>query len=260
MLHRHPASSPCGASVDAFFGDGAWFAYALAPVARYEPSLSRALGKWLLSLATNSRLFWPNALPPSQQCNADDPRDPDGVLPYEAARHCLYYRPWGQCLGGDAGDGPIGTGDVCELRNCTDDPWKFGKGRTDRGLYGGIFAGILGALVVPTSEPLVPAFDVLATDPWPAADPPAAALLLYNPLPASSSIFTLTARIKTKTKTKTGGGSQSFDVVDTTQTPHKSWGKVSGVRNSSTGVVSAQVQVSLPADFAALLEFRLSAV
>ena len=34
----------------AFFGDGAWFAYALAPVPRYAPHLARAVGKWLLSL------------------------------------------------------------------------------------------------------------------------------------------------------------------------------------------------------------------
>lgn len=53
----------------AFFGDGAWFAYALAPVARYQPSLARAISKWLLSLSINSRLFWPDSLPDDQQCN-----------------------------------------------------------------------------------------------------------------------------------------------------------------------------------------------
>jgi hypothetical protein len=55
-----------------------------------------------------------------------------------------------------------------------------------------VYAGVLGAIVVPTSEPAVPAFDLLATDPWPAADPPAAALCLYNPLAAPLNV-TLTA-------------------------------------------------------------------
>ena len=101
----------------AFFGDGAWFAFALTPVARYQPSLGRALGKWLLSLSTNSRLYWPDSLPSDQQTgNASDSRDPNGTLPYEAARHCLYFRPEHKCLTGAAA-GPIGTGDVHELLN-----------------------------------------------------------------------------------------------------------------------------------------------
>ena len=130
-----------------------------------------------------------------------------------------------------------------------DDPWKFGKGRSDRGLYGGIFAGIFGAIVVPTCQPLVPAFDVLATDPWPAADPPVAALLVYNPLPAPISNFTLTARVRVNTS--------RLAVMDTASTPHKSLGVVSVQRNATTGVLSARVQVSLRADFASLLEFRM---
>ena len=84
----------------AFFGDGAWFAYALSPVARYEPRLGRALGKWLLSLSANSRLYWPKNLPDDQQCNPHDRRDPQGTLPYEAVRHCLFFRPEGKCLTG----------------------------------------------------------------------------------------------------------------------------------------------------------------
>ena len=40
----------------------------------------------------------------------------------------------------------------------TDDPWKLGENGTDRGLYGGVFAGVLGAIVLATSEPTVPAF------------------------------------------------------------------------------------------------------
>jgi hypothetical protein len=55
------------------WGIGAWFAYALAPVARYQPALGRALGKWLLSLSANSRLYWPDSLPSDQQCNPGDP-------------------------------------------------------------------------------------------------------------------------------------------------------------------------------------------
>jgi hypothetical protein len=227
----------------AFFGDGAWFAYALAPVARYQPSLSRALGKWLLSLELNSRLYWPGNLPADKQCNPGDPRDPNGTLPYEAVRHCLYYRPEQKCLSG-AGAGPIGTGDVCELLNCTDDPWKLGVNGTDRGLYGGVYAGILGAIVVPTSEPDVPAFDVMVTDPWPAADPPAAALCLYNPLTTALNV-TLTARVANVTD------GFAYEVVDTASPTRQSWGPVT---QTAQGL---QVSGSVPSDYAVVLEFRL---
>ena len=92
-------------------------------MARYQPSLGRALGKWLLSLSTNSRLYWPDSLPSDQQTgNASDPRDPNGTLPYEAARHCLYFRPEHKCLTGAAA-GPIGTGDVHELLNGASSPF-----------------------------------------------------------------------------------------------------------------------------------------
>ena len=96
-----PGTGPCldtctGPEGDyAFFGDGAWFAYALTPVARYQPSLARALGKWLLSLSANSRLYWPDALPDDQQCNPGDPRDPNGTLPYEASARARESPPAG---------------------------------------------------------------------------------------------------------------------------------------------------------------------
>eukprot|EP01043_Picozoa_sp_COSAG02_P038489 COSAG02_NODE_2973_length_7635_cov_7.444400_4_plen_780_part_00 len=226
----------------AFFGDGAWFAYALAPVARYQPSLARALAKWLLSLELNSRLYWPGSLPDDKQCNPDDPRDPNGTLPYEAVRHCVYFRPEQRCLSG-AGAGPIGTGDVCELLNCTDDPWKLGVNGTDRGLYGGVYAGVLGAIVVPTSEPNVPAFDLMATDPWAAVDPPVAALCVYNPLTKPLNI-TLTASAP---NISTG---VVYDVVNTASTARESWGPAT---QTAGGL---QVTGIVPSDHAVVLEFQ----
>eukprot|EP01047_Picozoa_sp_COSAG01_P056958 COSAG01_NODE_6527_length_3621_cov_3.650767_1_plen_255_part_00 len=235
----------------AFFGDGAWFAYSLAPVPRYAPTLARTVGKWLLSLVTNSRIFWPDQLPPTQQCasgagGASQWRDPGNALPFEAARHCLYFRPQRRCLTGP-GTGPIGTGDVCELLNCTDDPWKLGRNGTDRGLYGGTFTAVLGALVLATSQPGVPAFDVLSTDPWPAANPPSAALLLYNPLVAP-----LKVTVRTPAGTSLVG---CYDVIDSTAKLRGGDGVIAkAVVADAQGRVG--VTLTVKADWAALLEFR----
>lgn len=159
----------------------------------------------------------------------------------------LYFRPERRCLTG-AGAGPIGTGDVCELLNCTDSPWKLGKNGTDRGLYGGVYTGVLGRLVVPTDATSIPAFDVLATDPWPASDPPAAARLVYNPLTTP-----LTLTVSAAGLAATG----VYNITDSTAAAAA--GKTAVI---ATGVAAVNgtvsVRVIVPADWAVLLEFRLA--
>lgn len=133
-------------------------AAALAPVARYDPRYARALGKWLLNLSNAARLFYPGELPPGHATSEAWRGDPGGVIAYEGLR-----REW-------LGRSPCATGDPVAL--------KWGP-RTDLGLYGSSHVGLLGALVVPTDEPTIPAFDLLATDFYHApADP---TWLLYNP-------------------------------------------------------------------------------
>lgn len=60
----------------------------LAPVIRYEPRHAEALSKWIALVAHNSRLFYPNGLPPTQQTCYDwaVKHDPQFCLAYEGLR------------------------------------------------------------------------------------------------------------------------------------------------------------------------------
>ena len=60
----------------------------IAPVARYEETLSIPIAKWVLNLAVNARYFYPNAWPPENQSsfNWSARYDPDFCIPYEGLR------------------------------------------------------------------------------------------------------------------------------------------------------------------------------
>ena len=61
-------------------------AAALAPLARYDARYARAIGKWLLNLANNARLFYPDALPADHQSSPGWKSDPPDVVAYEGLR------------------------------------------------------------------------------------------------------------------------------------------------------------------------------
>ncbi len=131
---------------------------ALVPVARYDPRYARAIGKWMLNLANAARLFYPGELPPGHETSAFWTGDPQHAIAYEGLR-----REW-------LGKSPCATGDPVAM--------KWGP-KTDIGLYGSAFAGILGAIVRPTGDPRILQLDCLATDfyrerAWPT-------FLCYNP-------------------------------------------------------------------------------
>ena len=116
---------------------------ALAPLPRYDPRYARAIGKWLLNLANSARLFYPGALPPGHETSAFWRGDPQHVIAYEGLRH-----DW-------LGRSPCATGDPVAM--------KWGP-KTDLGLYGSSYAGLLGAIVRPTNVPRILLIDCLATD------------------------------------------------------------------------------------------------
>jgi hypothetical protein len=64
------------------------YAGALAPLARYDASYARDIGKWLLNLANAARLFYPNAHPPARQSSYawSAANDLKGVIAYEGLR------------------------------------------------------------------------------------------------------------------------------------------------------------------------------
>ena len=136
-------------------------ASALVPLARYDTRYARAIGKWMLNLANSARLFYPGALPPGHESSAFWKGDPAHVIAYEGLR-----REW-------QGKSPCATGDPVAMH--------WGP-KTDLGLYGSSYVGMLGAIVRPTSVPRILQLDCLATDSfhdqaWPT-------FLCYNPYPA----------------------------------------------------------------------------
>ncbi len=157
------ASQPYGAGGrEAYFGDGPWLAAAVAPIARYNYSFAHAIGHWLVNICSASRLFFPDALPAEQQTDAGDPRNLQGVFPYEALRACDYIRELGNCSGSAA---PFATGDYgCEFptgsTKCSDPAPPC----TNLAGYSGASVGILAALCAPTDAFAVIQADLLATD------------------------------------------------------------------------------------------------
>lgn len=131
---------------------------AIAPVAKYDPRFSAAIGKWLLNLTNNSRVFFPNELPASNQSMGGAFKaDPNGTIPYEGAR--AEYE----------GRSPYAMGD----------PTVYGWGQTDYGIYGGAMVGTLGALVQKTDVNGILRIDLNATDSW--GDQTYPHYLYYNP-------------------------------------------------------------------------------
>jgi len=131
---------------------------ALVPLVRYDPRYARAIGKWMLNLANAARLFYPNELPKENQCCGDWTGDPEGVIAYEGLR-----REW-------EGHSPYGTGDPVIM--------KWGP-KTDLGLYGSSYVGLLGGIVRTTDVEGILQLDCLATDFYRAPAYPT--YLCYNP-------------------------------------------------------------------------------
>lgn len=116
---------------------------ALVPLARYDTQYARAIGKWMLNLANAARLFYPGALPPDRQTSGFWQGDSGHVIAYEGLRHT-----W-------QGKSPCATGDPLAM--------NWGP-KTDLGLYGSGYVGMLGAIVRPTDVPRILQLDCLATD------------------------------------------------------------------------------------------------
>jgi hypothetical protein len=69
-----------------FFMETVVWAKNLMPVVRYDSRCARAIGKWMLNVANNARLFYPDALPAANQSSSFWTGDPNHVIPYEALR------------------------------------------------------------------------------------------------------------------------------------------------------------------------------
>jgi hypothetical protein len=131
--------------------DGGGYAFAmntyldaanLAPVARYDARFSHDIAKWLLNVANSSRFFYGDSVAADHQSSPNWKGDPGRGLAYEGVR-----RTW-------EGKDLYVTGDAVR-----------GNGaKTDIGLYGSGYVGLLAALVHPTNVPMILRLDLRATD------------------------------------------------------------------------------------------------
>jgi len=139
----------------------------IAPIARYENQYARAIGKWLMSLANTSRLYYRNAWPDDHQtCEVWSKKyDPTCAIAYEG----LLQSP-------REGKKPQATGD----------PLRLGWGKTNLGLYGSAGVGLLAAIVERTNVERILQLDLVATDTFPANCYPT--YLYYNPYTESKSV------------------------------------------------------------------------
>eukprot|EP01045_Picozoa_sp_COSAG04_P010863 COSAG04_NODE_679_length_11197_cov_43.956584_4_plen_291_part_00 len=191
----------------AFLGNGLWTLASLSPIPRYAPAYSKAIAKWVYSVASATKYYYADTPGLAGQSYPHDHWDkhalvvsPATVCPshlttlssdadrccqqgYEGLRKCDYNRTSRSCLHGES-FGPFATGDWCEALNCTDITWDCKQdlpcnARSDRVLYGGSTVGVLGAVVARTNASSVLRIDVLATDVYADHAPPT--YLYWNP-------------------------------------------------------------------------------
>ncbi len=149
----------------AFLMDTFLQAGALVPIVRYDPEYARAIGKWMLNLTNAVRLFYPNQLPRDHQTYVEWKGDPKSCIAYEGLRNV-----W-------EGISPYATGDPLRL--------NWGP-KTDLGIYGSCFVGVLGGIVHPTNVAGVLQLNCLDTDFYHGKAYPT--YLVYNPYPQPKKV------------------------------------------------------------------------
>lgn len=129
-----------------FVMNGFQQAAALAPAVKYDKRLARAYGRWMVNLASASRLFYVGFMPDANMEETSlawsKQNDPDHVIPYEAIK-----QKW-------EGKTPFAMGDA--LRG----DWA----KTNLSLYSGSSVGYLAAVVEPTDVTAILRLDLNATD------------------------------------------------------------------------------------------------
>ena len=135
---------------------------AIVPIVRYDDRFADAIGKWMLNLANSARLFYSNSLPKARQSDCDWSRkyDSQSCIAYEGLRQ-KYVKIdrvkrdhddiW---VVSKSSKTPFATGDAR----------RSGWGKTNLGLYGSGYVGILAGIINKTNIEGILQLDCLATD------------------------------------------------------------------------------------------------
>ncbi|MGC9261498.1 MAG: hypothetical protein ACP5I8_15655 [Phycisphaerae bacterium] len=157
-----------GVGGNAYFLETLTQLWALAPIPRYDQRYAVVVGKWILNAANASRLFY------GKFHSLEHQSDPDwklgrSLVPYEELKYRHDYP--GQPL--------IATGDNKTFLDPKYPVFNRGKDATNYGLYGGVYVGVLGALVEKTNVRGILQINLRATDTSAPAGYPT--FLFYNP-------------------------------------------------------------------------------
>ena len=128
----------------AFVMNGFQQAAALAPLPKYDKRFALAIAKWLLNVTNASRLFYWNALPPTQQDSYawSSVNDPAACIPHESMKQTLMA------------ESPYATGDAI----------GGGWAATNLSLYSGSSVGYLAAVIDTTNVPGILRINLNNTD------------------------------------------------------------------------------------------------
>jgi len=143
----------------------------LIPLARYDQSYAQQIGRWILNLANNARMFYGIYHPPQHQSNSSWDRDCQDCIAYEGIRkRGPITVPLEQQVS------PYATGDAVRCN------W----GPTNYCLYGSSHVGYMAAPLGYTSDPMILELDLCVTDFF--SDRAYPTRLYYNPYGVSKTI------------------------------------------------------------------------
>lgn len=200
-------------------------AWPFVPVAKYQPQYARAIGKWMLNLANNSRLFFPDQLPDENQCLPGMQDYTNCIVGYEGLRFENILSTKNEKYSAvPEGVHPVALGDGPLWYPTNPKESMFS-------LYSTSACGILGAIVTPTDVDGILKLNCNATDFY--SERPYAVNLMYNPYGQTRKV----------TYDLSGGKTDLFDIVSKTYLAKNVTGKC---RISLEGDTAAVV-VELPA-------------
>jgi hypothetical protein len=166
----------------------------LAPIVRYDPAYAKAMGRYLLNVTSNFKMFFPVYLAKPFQDETTvafldkAPTIYQASIPYEGVRHRYQGRE------------PYAKGDPVEQK------WAY----TDLSVYSGSMTGYLAAMLKNTSNPYIFMWDLLNTDfHHPKAFP---SFLIYNPLKSSQTVSFDLSKLRQKYP-ELAGNYSLFDTV-----------------------------------------------
>ncbi|MGN1220425.1 MAG: hypothetical protein ACI4TU_05755 [Candidatus Cryptobacteroides sp.] len=209
----------------AFFMNSVDVAWPFVPIVKYQPQYARAIGKWMLNLANNSRLFFPDQLPDENQCLPGQQSYTNSIVGYEGLRFENILSTKNEKYSAvPQGVHPVALGDGPLWYPTNPKESMFS-------LYSTSACGILGAIVDPTDVEGILKLNCNATDFY--SERPYNVNLMYNPFGSSKKVLYELSSDKT----------DLFDIVSKTYLARN----VSGSCKISLGADSAAVIVELPA-------------